>query len=177
MSNSNKVRRDSSNRHKNPKVIGPGIWHCIRVMSLYATNSRTKQEFISFVKRICNTFPCDTCKSHFNKFINENPIEARFNEQSLVSWYNDLHNSVNRKLGKDEFGIEHVYYLHNVDNGRGNSGNNVNYSSQSNYETSAIRKDKRKRKNYDDSSEESNDNYICESCLNKRQNNPLFRQN
>ena len=101
----------NGDKYKNPKIIGPGIWHCIRAMAIKAVSSRRKGEFARFANLICDTFPCDTCKSHFRKFINDNPIEERFSDENLLSWYHDLLNSVNRRLGKREYTYEETLYF------------------------------------------------------------------
>lgn len=103
-----------SNKNKDPKYIGPGVWWSLHTLAATATTPELKQNFINFVKNIKDSFPCNECRQHFLEYNTKNPPLNRFNEyRGLFKWSFDCHNNANKLTGKPMFSYseaEKMYY-------------------------------------------------------------------
>jgi hypothetical protein len=78
--------------------LGPGIWFLIHKESLFC---QEKHEFINFIYRLAENFPCERCKVHFKEYLFDNPPENYTSfEDGLFIWTWKFHNSVNKRLKK-----------------------------------------------------------------------------
>ena len=84
------------------KTEGKGIWYVVHTLALHATTEKTKESFQITIHTLCEHFGCETCKVHFKKFIDDNPLK----NQNYFKWTWELHNSVNRKLNKPILSLE-----------------------------------------------------------------------
>lgn len=68
-----------------------------------------KERFRNFFNSLEYILPCDLCRVHYSQHIREHPIEFNLdNRRKLVYWLIDIHNLVNRMLGKHVWGYNQV---------------------------------------------------------------------
>ena len=108
----------------NANFIGPGIWFIIHREALYSDLNKN-DNFINFIYRTCEFFPCEECCIHCKKYLEKNsPINfykkvikyknIDYNT-GLLYWSWKFHNYVNRKLKKKIIPFNKVYdYYYNV---------------------------------------------------------------
>lgn len=57
----------------------------------------------NFFNSLAHVIPCPICKSHYQHFLKEVPVENVVGSRDeLINWCFELHNKVNSKLGKKE---------------------------------------------------------------------------
>jgi len=87
-----------------PTVWGPNLWFIIHTFALNYPNNpsyedkRVMEEFFNNLK---SSIPCHKCKIHYRQRLQQNPIINYLDtRQSLFKYTVDLHNQVNKSLGK-----------------------------------------------------------------------------
>ena len=81
--------------------IGPGLWYKIHMDAIKAITLPLKESFVVNINALCDGFPCKNCQPHFRKFINDNPLKKYFEvKDGIFKWTWELHNDVNKRLGK-----------------------------------------------------------------------------
>lgn len=96
----------SSKVINNPEYVGPGIWYTMHSMAYYAQNPPDAFRFAQWIRWLSITFPCLTCREHFQLYLKNNPIDLSNQEYykgrriSLFKWTWKFHNTVNRRLNK-----------------------------------------------------------------------------
>jgi hypothetical protein len=116
-----------------PAKIGPGIWFKMHTDAIMATTDSLKEAFIININATCDNFKCKKCQPHFRKFIDTYPLKNYWNikdskgrDTGFFRWTWELHNQVNKFLGKYEPTFEESYEFFS-DNEAGacfNCGNN-----------------------------------------------------
>eukprot|EP01138_Halocafeteria_seosinensis_P008988 gb/GECG01009187.1/.p1 GENE.gb/GECG01009187.1/~~gb/GECG01009187.1/.p1 ORF type:complete len:214 (+),score=23.28 gb/GECG01009187.1/:1-642(+) len=85
--------------------LGASTWTLLHHMAAHfdakPTEERQKQ-VADFIKLLGQLYPCDACREHFQKMVEDNPPRTESNS-ALSTWLCERHNEVNRRLGKDEF--------------------------------------------------------------------------
>jgi hypothetical protein len=87
-----------------PSVWGPFFWHTMHLAAItypaepsYA-NKRAAKEFFESLAVI---IPCPKCREHYTKHLQVMPISPHLDRrQDLFKWTVQLHNEVNKTLGK-----------------------------------------------------------------------------
>jgi hypothetical protein len=100
-----------------PNVWGPIFWNTLHIITLgYPSqpDEATQQAAKNFFFSLIYLLPCDICKQHYKKHIEEFPPDVS-SQKALVQYAFTLHNRVNKDLGKrditySEF-IEHIQSL------------------------------------------------------------------
>lgn len=90
-----------------PSVWGPFFWHTMHISALgypqkpsYGQKKAAKEFFEALVFLI----PCPICREHYSQFLQQTPIAPSLDRrEDLFKWTVDLHNSVNKQLGKPRF--------------------------------------------------------------------------
>jgi hypothetical protein len=90
-----------------PSTWGPFFWHTMHLVALgypneptYAEKRAAKEFFESFTHLI----PCPTCKIHYADHLKEMPITPSLDtRKDLFKWTVDMHNLVNKDLGKPQY--------------------------------------------------------------------------
>jgi len=62
-----------------------------------ASMHKSLSEFIQFISKFGKQIPCEECQKHFKQYLYDNPLYQGINP---VNWGIDMHNSVNKRLGK-----------------------------------------------------------------------------
>jgi hypothetical protein len=99
-----------------PTVWGPFFWHTIHIVALGYPKSPTyidKKCAKEFYESLAFLIPCSICREHYKKHLENNPLTPYLDSRGdLLKWTIDIHNSVNKMLGKPEWTQEEViiYY-------------------------------------------------------------------
>ena len=88
-----------------PNFWGPALWTSLHTISFDYPDHPSgtdKQNYNMFFHSLKQVLPCDQCRKHYTKFIEEtSPIEpALKNRDTLTRWLVNLHNVVNERLQK-----------------------------------------------------------------------------
>lgn len=96
-----------------PKIWGPYVWYNFHILS-YAYNDSDQEKYKVMFKSIPYIIPCLTCKEHLKRsFIKSSPNDNIIDRKSIIEWLNNLHNIVNKRLGKKIITLnraEKIYY-------------------------------------------------------------------
>jgi hypothetical protein len=85
-----------------PEFWGAGTWKLLYSVVFDNENEdRTDEDIICLLKILEKTLPCDDCRKHYKAYIVSNPPEG-----NLKIWVNNLHNSINDRLGKPRVNIK-----------------------------------------------------------------------
>lgn len=85
--------------------LGSSSWtllHSIAAAYPQNPNNIQKSEMTHFLTMFSHIYPCWWCAKDFEKFIKDNAPKVE-SQNELGNWMCDAHNTVNRKLGKEEF--------------------------------------------------------------------------
>lgn len=99
-----------------PKIWGPHGWKFMHYVSLGYPDKPSesdKMNYKQFYYSLQNILPCEKCAQNYMKNITENPIDNHLaNRDSLVKWVIDIHNQVNKELGKKEYDYNEASQLY-----------------------------------------------------------------
>jgi hypothetical protein len=102
--------------HISPEVWGPFFWHTIHIVALGYPKNPTytdKKCAKNFSESLAYLIPCAICREHYKEHLGTNPITTFLDSRTdLIKWTIEVHNSVNKKLGKAEWTLPEVlaYY-------------------------------------------------------------------
>ena len=60
----------------------------------------------NFYNNIVNVIPCIICKIEYNGLLHSQPITNLKNRDDFIRWVNNIHNTVNSRLGKVYYSLE-----------------------------------------------------------------------
>lgn len=87
-----------------PRIWGPHTWFFLHTLTFSYPdnpNEEDKRKMFNFFNILGEVLPCSVCKVHYQENIQKYPINNFLNSrQDLVNWLIDIHNIVNRSLGK-----------------------------------------------------------------------------
>ena len=86
-------------------VWGPSMWHSLHTISFnYPVKPTTenKQDYYKFFLSMKNVLPCKYCRLNYVKNLKEVPLTMKTmeNRNTLSIWLYDLHEEINKMLGK-----------------------------------------------------------------------------
>ena len=91
---------------------GPNAWSFIHYVALgYPTNptDNDKENYKTFYYSLQNTLPCQKCAVNYQRHLKDIPIDSALDgPQELFKWTIDIHNEVNKELGKRKYSYEEV---------------------------------------------------------------------
>jgi len=99
-----------------PSVWGPFFWHTIHIVALGYPKNPTytdKKCAKEFYESLAFLLPCSICREHYKGYLQEKPIATFLDSRTdLIKWTIQIHNKVNKMLGKPEWTLEEVlsYY-------------------------------------------------------------------
>ena len=85
-----------------PKIWGPGAWLFLHTITLNYSHDPTPQEksdIKEFFRLAGRLLPCFYCRENYARHLKEYPIQVD-TKTDLVNWLIDVHNDVNKELGK-----------------------------------------------------------------------------
>jgi hypothetical protein len=83
-----------------PTKWGPHFWMTLHIACLGCQDYKALAEFVEGYIYI---IPCLTCREHFEQVLVENPVPE---DGDFFKWSVDVHNIVNKRLGKPKFSYE-----------------------------------------------------------------------
>ena len=88
-----------------PNIWGPHLWKALHMISFgypNEPNEEQKKNYRTFFENFYQVLPCSICSNNYKKNLKELPItnDTMKNQQNLVKWVIDVHNIVNKELGK-----------------------------------------------------------------------------
>lgn len=93
-----------------PTVWGPSMWSIIHLVCLQAPaniDANVRNSYYMFFTMMPYILPCDKCREHWLTHIQKHPIDdALDTRDELFRWSVNMHNVVNRSLGKPEISHE-----------------------------------------------------------------------
>lgn len=99
-----------------PTVWGPKLWLVIHTMALNYPDNPTyedRRNYENFFNSLKFVIPCDKCRLHYTERINKKPIINYLdNTDSLFRYTIDLHNDVNKSLGKRTYIYDEVIEIY-----------------------------------------------------------------
>ena len=99
-----------------PTVWGPKLWFVIHTFALNYPDNPTyedKRVIEEFFNNLKSTIPCQKCRIHYRQRLERNPIINYLdNKESLFRYTIDLHNQVNKSLGKKIYSYDEVVEIY-----------------------------------------------------------------
>jgi hypothetical protein len=96
-----------------PKIWGKYIWTSIHIIALGYPDKPTpddKQNYKQFYTNLWKVIPCIKCANNYQKHLDELPLDEQLsNNTTLFKWTVDLHNIVNKELGKRQWTHEEAF--------------------------------------------------------------------
>ncbi|CAL8461726.1 g1257 [Coccomyxa elongata] len=90
--------------------LGRATWlllHTIAAQYPANPSKQQRKDVAALVDTLTRIYPCGECAFHFQEIVRRN-APATGNAQELQQWMCNVHNNVNRSLGKAEFNCELV---------------------------------------------------------------------
>jgi hypothetical protein len=88
----------------NQNIWGPHLWFVLHTITFNYPVKPTiedKKNYKTFLLSLEHILPCNICRRHFKRHIQENPpYTALKSRDSFIKWMIDLHNEVNGETGK-----------------------------------------------------------------------------
>ena len=96
-----------------PTIWGPHAWFILHSISMALPDNvpvDKQKDLIQFMRSFGNLIPCNICKINYKTNLKiMSPLEKNVQTRELFSkWLIDLHNIVNREIGKPEMSYEAV---------------------------------------------------------------------
>ena len=94
-----------------PEIWGKHMWYTVHFIALAypeQPTSEDKRHYQIFFENLHTVIPCYKCSVNYVKHLNELPLDstALKSNKGLFEWTVDLHNVVNRNLGKQVWSYE-----------------------------------------------------------------------
>ena len=90
-----------------PSVWGPFFWHTIHIVALgYPANPNYTEKKCAkeFYESLAFLLPCAVCREHYKTHLEKYPLTPSLDsKKDLLKWTIDVHNAVNKMLGKPEW--------------------------------------------------------------------------
>ncbi len=87
-----------------PAVWGPIFWMTMHIVALGYSDKPSyseKKAAKEFYEGLQFLLPCPTCKAHYSENLKVNPISPSLdNRRDLFRWTVNMHNTINKQLGK-----------------------------------------------------------------------------
>ncbi len=97
-----------------PTKWGPHLWFFLHTVSFNFPENpsfKNKTDYNDFYNSLKNMIPCELCKTHYIQHLEISPPDLS-GRNALVKWTIDLHNKVNKQLGKPIYSYEKAITLY-----------------------------------------------------------------
>jgi hypothetical protein len=99
-----------------PTIWGKYMWMSIHLIALGYPNNPTqevKNAYYSYFNELHKVIPCVACSNNYVRHIAEMPLTEQVlsSRNNLFDWTINLHNVVNKMLGKEVISKEHAYTI------------------------------------------------------------------
>jgi hypothetical protein len=99
-----------------PEVWGPHGWTFMHYVALGYPDQPTeddKTSYQNFYESLSNVLPCQGCADHYKETILQFPVKDHLKDrESLLRWSFDIHNTVNKQLGKPVLSYDNALQLY-----------------------------------------------------------------
>ena len=99
-----------------PTIWGPKLWFVIHTFALKYPDNPTyedKRVMEEFFNNLKYSIPCNKCRVHYRQRLERDPIVNYLDSrQSLFKYTIDLHNQVNKSLGKKIYSYDEVVQIY-----------------------------------------------------------------
>ena len=99
-----------------PSIWGPHLWFIMHVISFeypQQPSEYDKRIYHDFYTSLKDVIPCQDCRKHYREFITRYPISPHLDTRSsLIKWVIQVHNFVNKSLGKPELSVAEVLNIY-----------------------------------------------------------------
>ena len=106
------------------KDWGPNAWSFIHYVALTYPENPTgedKENYKMFYDNLKNVLPCQKCAINYKKHLEDIPIDpALVGSRELFQWTIDIHNEVNKELGKRKYSYSEVINKYMKEETKGN---------------------------------------------------------
>ena len=100
----------------NSDIWGPKLWFIIHTIALNFSDNPTYNEIRNielFFNSLKFNIPCEKCRIHYTERLDKNPIINHLkNSETLFKYTIDLHNEVNKSLGKRIYSYDEVLEIY-----------------------------------------------------------------
>ena len=97
----------------NNNVWGPSAWTFLHTITYNYPENPTdndKKNYHNFFDSLQHVLPCEKCKGHYKQNIQKYDLNNSLdNRDDLVKWLIDLHNEVNKDMGKRVWSYSEVF--------------------------------------------------------------------
>lgn len=101
---------------------GPALWRFLHASSFAypeLPDEPRQRQMLAFLRGVGDVLPCKTCRDHYREYVDGKLTPADVSSRAaLVSWLVELHNSVNRRVGKREWTVAEASALYETREGR-----------------------------------------------------------
>jgi len=87
-----------------PSIWGPHVWSTIHTLAKKADYDKSQESFYKFLSSLEQLLPCETCRSDY--CVLRKKMKLQESNGGAFEYSVQLHNSVNKKLGKPEISME-----------------------------------------------------------------------
>merc|ERR1712232_565051 len=91
---------------KSPKVWGPPTWFFLHSMTLALPEKVPEDKQVAIenlMESLTKLLPCPSCGVHLGEHMQQIPLDPHIGKRdSMVQWMVDIHNLVNKDVGKSE---------------------------------------------------------------------------
>lgn len=108
---------EGTEKFSSPDILGPGVWFFLHLKASKATTREAQLEVCRDIRLLADNFRCMTCKPHFQKHVATYPPEKTLHvEKGLFIWLWNMHNIVNKRLGKRMVTMEDAWNYYSDSN-------------------------------------------------------------
>ena len=97
-----------------PNKWGPHLWFFLHTVSFnypVTPSFKNKVDYNDFYNSLKNMIPCELCRTHYIQYLEIAPPDLS-GRNALVKWTIDLHNKVNKQLGKPVYSYSKAITLY-----------------------------------------------------------------
>lgn len=102
-----------------PEYWGPQLWRVIHMMAMNYPVRPTKahkDDAMAFFASLKTMLPCEGCRKGYVKMVSSGPLKLTpqvfATRMTLFAWTVDIHNAVNKRLGKPSTKTWQQWYAH-----------------------------------------------------------------
>lgn len=99
-----------------PTIWGKYMWMSIHLIALGYPNNPSQEDknaYYTYFNELHKVIPCVACSNNYLQHISDMPLTETVlsSRKNLFDWTIDLHNVVNKMLGKEVISKEHAYNI------------------------------------------------------------------